>query len=135
MVKKKRETYIKCISVGYWNCCKILPNMLLIISLLISIVTMNQTLKRPVFLIWTTGVKNFPFNLVVPLIPALRRQRQGDLWVQGQLGLHSDLQDSQDYTKKPCLKKKTQEITKKILHLVLLICKMGMTTAGCVGLN
>jgi hypothetical protein len=39
------------------------------------------------------------------LIPALRRQRQGDLWVQGQPGLQSEFQDSQGYTEKPCLKK------------------------------
>lgn len=40
------------------------------------------------------------------LILALVRQRQVDLWVQGQPGLLSKLQDSQDYTEKPCLEKK-----------------------------
>jgi hypothetical protein len=40
-----------------------------------------------------------------PLIPALGRQRQVDLWVWGQPGLHSEFQDSQDYTEKPCLEK------------------------------
>jgi hypothetical protein len=40
-----------------------------------------------------------------PLIPALRRQRQADFWVQGQPGLQSEFQDSQGYTEKPCLKK------------------------------
>jgi hypothetical protein len=39
------------------------------------------------------------------LIPALRRQRQVDFWVQGQPGLQSEFQDSQDYTEKPCLEK------------------------------
>jgi hypothetical protein len=40
-----------------------------------------------------------------PLIPALGRQRQEDFWVQGQPGLQSELQESQGYTEKPCLKK------------------------------
>jgi hypothetical protein len=40
-----------------------------------------------------------------PFIPALERQRQEDLWVQGQPALHRLLQDSQGYTEKPCLKK------------------------------
>jgi hypothetical protein len=35
-----------------------------------------------------------------PLIPALGRQRQVDLWVQGQPGLQSEFQDSQGYTEK-----------------------------------
>jgi hypothetical protein len=33
----------------------------------------------------------------MPLIPALGRQRQADLWVQGQSGLQSEFQDSQGY--------------------------------------
>jgi hypothetical protein len=41
----------------------------------------------------------------MPLIPALRRQRQTDFWVQGQPGLQSEFQDSQGYTEKPCLEK------------------------------
>jgi hypothetical protein len=40
----------------------------------------------------------------MPLIPALRRQRQVDLWVQGQPGLYIKFQDSQDYAEKLCLK-------------------------------
>ena len=43
-----------------------------------------------------------------PLIPALRRQRQVDLWVRGQPSLQSEFQDSQGYTEKPHLRKKTQ---------------------------
>jgi hypothetical protein len=43
-----------------------------------------------------------------PLIPALGRQRQADFWVQGQPGLQSEFQDSQDYTRKPCLKTNKQ---------------------------
>jgi hypothetical protein len=45
------------------------------------------------------------------LIPALGRQRQTDFWVRGQPGLQSELQDSQGYTEKPCLKTTT---TKKM---------------------
>jgi hypothetical protein len=41
----------------------------------------------------------------MPLISALRRQRQADFWVQGQPGLQSEFQDSPGYTEKPCLKK------------------------------
>jgi hypothetical protein len=37
------------------------------------------------------------------LIPALERQRQVELQVQGQPGLLSEFQDSQDYTEKPYL--------------------------------
>jgi hypothetical protein len=44
-------------------------------------------------------------TLLSPLIPALRRQRQADFWVQGQPGLQSDFQDSQGCTEKPCLEK------------------------------
>jgi hypothetical protein len=45
---------------------------------------------------------------LMPLIPALGRQRQVDFWVRGQPGLQSELQDSQGYTEKPCLKTKTK---------------------------
>jgi hypothetical protein len=39
----------------------------------------------------------------MPLILALGRQRQVDFWDGGQPGLHSEFQDSQSYTEKPCL--------------------------------
>ena len=42
----------------------------------------------------------------MPLIPALGSQRQKGFWVQGQPGLQSEFQDSQDYTEKLCLGKK-----------------------------
>jgi hypothetical protein len=42
---------------------------------------------------------------MLPLIPALGRQRQADFWVRGQPGLQSEFQDSQGYTEKPCLEK------------------------------
>jgi hypothetical protein len=45
----------------------------------------------------------------MPLIPALGRQRQADFWVWGQPGLQSEIQDSQGYTEKPCLKKTKQQ--------------------------
>jgi hypothetical protein len=48
------------------------------------------------------------------LIPALGRQRQADFWVWGQPGLHSEFQDSQGYTEKPCLKKKKKKKKKSI---------------------
>jgi hypothetical protein len=47
------------------------------------------------------------------VIPALGRQRQVDFWVQGQPGLQSVFQDSQDYTEKPCLKNKKQKTKQK----------------------
>jgi hypothetical protein len=48
-----------------------------------------------------------------PLIPALGRQRQADFCVQGQPGLQSEFQDSQDYTEKPCLKNKQKQKQKQ----------------------
>ena len=38
--------------------------------------------------------------------PTLERQRQAEFWVQGQPGIHSEFQDSQTYTEKPCLETK-----------------------------
>jgi hypothetical protein len=53
----------------------------------------------------------------MPLIPALGRQKgrqkQADFWVQGQPGLQSEFQDSQGYTEKPCLEKKTKQNKRK----------------------
>jgi hypothetical protein len=46
--------------------------------------------------------------------PALGRQRQADFWVRGQPGSQGECQDSQGYTEKPCLKKKTQKLKRKI---------------------
>ena len=54
---------------------------------------------------------------VTPLIPALRRQRQADLRVQGQCSLQSELQDSQGYIERPCLKK----LKKKLFYLNVLL--------------
>jgi hypothetical protein len=48
-----------------------------------------------------------------PLIPALRRQRQADFWVQGQLGLQSEFQDSHGHTEKPCLEKNKNKKRKR----------------------
>ena len=36
-----------------------------------------------------------------------------DFWVQDQPGLHSEFQDNQGYTEKPCLKKKKKKKRKK----------------------
>jgi hypothetical protein len=49
----------------------------------------------------------------MPLIPALGRQRQADLWVRDQPGLRSEFQNSQGYTEKPCLGKKKKKRRKK----------------------
>jgi hypothetical protein len=49
----------------------------------------------------------------MPLIPALRRQRQADFWVRGQPGLQTEFQDSQGYTEKPCLENKTSKQANK----------------------
>jgi hypothetical protein len=43
----------------------------------------------------------------------LGRQRQVDFLVQSQPGLQSEFQDSQGYTKKPCLKKPKKKKKKK----------------------
>jgi hypothetical protein len=45
-----------------------------------------------------------------PLISALGRQRQADLWVQGQPGLKSEFQHSQGYTETPCFKITTKPL-------------------------
>ena len=50
----------------------------------------------------------------MPLITALGRQRQPDLWVRSQPGLHSELQDSQGYTEKPILGRETCLGKKKV---------------------
>ena len=61
----------------------------------------------------------------MPLITALGRQRQPDLWVQSQPGLHSELQDSQGYIEKSvleietCLGKKKKKYQMSILSLPL----------------
>ena len=50
----------------------------------------------------------------MPLIAALGRQRQMDLWVQDQLGLQSGIHNSQDcYMEKPCFKKPKKNINNK----------------------
>jgi hypothetical protein len=50
---------------------------------------------------------------LIPLIPALGRQRQVNFWVWGQPGLQSEFQDSQGYTEKPCLEKPKKKKKKK----------------------
>jgi hypothetical protein len=64
---------------------------------------------------WTT-VKTSIYSRAwwrTPLIPALRRQRQADFWVQGQPALQSEFQDSQGYTEKPCLEKQNKNKKKQ----------------------
>lgn len=50
------------------------------------------------------------------------------LWVQGQPGLHSEFLDSQGYTEKPCLEKKT-----KIKNSLILISKQVLTLCLTLG--
>jgi hypothetical protein len=59
-----------------------------------------------------------------PLIPALGRQRQADLRVQGELGPQNEFQDSQGYTEKPCLekKKKTTKTTPELTCTRCIFC-------------
>lgn len=45
---------------------------------------------------------------LTPLIPALKRQKQADFWVQGHPGLQIEFHGSHSYTEKPCLKKLEQ---------------------------
>jgi hypothetical protein len=57
-----------------------------------------------------------------PLVPALGRQRQVDLWVRGQPGLQSEFQDNQGYTEKPCLEKtktKKTNCSAQIFHTLV----------------
>lgn len=57
--------------------------------------------------------------------PTLKRQRQVELWVQGQTGLQSEFQASQVYTEKPCLKKtKNKKIENAASSVVTSIQKM-----------
>jgi hypothetical protein len=44
----------------------------------------------------------------IELCSAYLNMRQADFWVRGQPGLQSEFQDSQSYTKKPCLKKQNK---------------------------
>jgi hypothetical protein len=53
-----------------------------------------------------------------PLIPALGRQRQMNFGVRGQPGLHSEFQDSQGYTEKPCFKKTRKKEEKKEMEVL-----------------
>ena len=48
--------------------------------------------------------------------PSTQEAEQADLWVQGQPGLQSEFQDSQDYTEKPCLEKPKPKQTNKQPH-------------------
>jgi hypothetical protein len=53
----------------------------------------------------------------MPVIPALRRQRQSDFLVRDQPGLQSELQDSQGYTEKLCLEIHTPPLPPKRMDL------------------
>ena len=53
---------------------------------------------------------------LMPLIPALGRQRQADFWVRGQPGLRSEFQDSQGYVEKSCLGEPKEKKKQKRKH-------------------
>ena len=62
---------------------------------------------------FTPSTYDKTFNPGNGLIPALGRQRQAYLQVQGQPGLQSEFQDSQSFTENPPPKKKTQKTKNK----------------------
>ena len=57
--------------------------------------------------------------------PTLERQRQADFWVRGQSGIHSEFQDSQTYTEKPCLETK-QNKKRFVLHVLVFFLHVWM---------
>jgi hypothetical protein len=63
---------------------------------------------------FTGIVKTNRFNPKATLryVTTLGRQRQADFLVRGQSGLQSELQGSQGYTEKPCLRKQNKLINK-----------------------
>jgi hypothetical protein len=64
---------------------------------------------------------------------ALKAEVDGSLWVRGQPGLHSEFQDSQSYTLRPCLKKQNkQKPTKKQKSQFLNLCWMVIFPSGYV---
>jgi hypothetical protein len=67
---------------------------------------------------------------LMPLIPALGRQRLVNFWVQDQPDLQSEFQDSQGCTEKPCLRKtkKTKQQKKTINYKIELIL---VSVPGC----
>jgi hypothetical protein len=67
-----------------------------------------------------------------PLIPALGRQRQADLWVRGQPGLQSELQDSHATQRNPVSKKKKSESVRSLtLFLFKLFCLFFFNSGFC----
>ena len=89
------------------------------------LVTDWATLPSPVYILdWNKKKKKGPRWAWwrMPLIPApgRQRQRQVDFWVQGQPGLQSEFQDSQDYTEKPCLGKKKKKGPSKSMFIIIL---------------
>jgi hypothetical protein len=49
--------------------------------------------------------------------PSTQRQKQADFFVWGQPGLQSDFQDSQGYTKKPCLEKQKTSVYLNTIYI------------------
>ena len=51
--------------------------------------------------------------MVHALVPTLERQKQADIWVQGQPDLQSDFQESQGKKEKPYIEKQTNKQQQK----------------------
>ena len=68
----------------------------------------------------------------MPLIPALGRERQANVWVQGQTGLQSKFQDIQSYKEKPCLKKQTNPLLPPFKNFVnISVLPAHLSVCGC----
>ena len=71
--------------------------------------------------------------------PTLERQRQADFWVRGQSGIHSEFQDSQTYTEKPCLEtkqNKTKQNKKRfVLHVLVFFLHVWMFSKWTPGVQ
>ena len=66
--------------------------------------------------------------------PTLERQRQADFWVRGQSGIHSEFQDSQTYTEKPCLETK-QNKKRFVLHVLVFFLNVWMFSKWTPGVQ
>ena len=66
--------------------------------------------------------------------PTLERQRQADFWVRGQSGIHSEFQDSQTYTEKPCLETK-QNKKRFVLHVLVFFLHVWMFSKWTPGVQ
>jgi hypothetical protein len=61
-----------------------------------------------------------------PVTPALGRQRQANISGQGQPGLHSEFQDSQGYTEKPCPRERKEQKQTQTEFVGLCVCSLTL---------